>query len=70
MADVAVAAYGVGDIESLKDTMKEWVTFRGRFEPDPKNQAIYAKIFEERQKMLEGPIRECFKHLEHIRNVI
>ena len=70
MADMAVAAYGVGDINSLKDTMKEWVTFRGRFEPDPKNRAIYTKIFEERRKMLDGPLRDCFKYLEHIRNII
>ena len=70
MADMAVAAYGVGDINSLKDTMKEWVTFRGRFEPDPKNRAIYTKIFEVRRKMLDGPLRDCFKYLEHIRNII
>lgn len=70
MADVAVAAYGVGDIDNLKDTMKEWVTFRGRFEPDPKNRAVYAKIFAQRQKLLAAPLRETFRGLEEIRKML
>ena len=67
MADVAVAAYGVGDIRSIKDTMQEWIKFRGRYEPDPHNAAIYKKIFEERQKLLAGPLKEVFKGLESLR---
>ena len=67
MADVAVAAYAVGDIENIKDTMREWITFRGRFEPDPFNRAKYAKIFEERQKLLAGPMKELFAGLGKLR---
>lgn len=70
MADVAVAAYSVGDIDDLKGTMKEWVTFRGRFEPDPKNQAIYAKIFKQRQLLLDSSFRGAFKGLEKIRELL
>lgn len=70
MADVAVAAYGVGDIEDLKKTMKEWVTFRGRFETDPKNRKIYEQIFEVRQSMLGSSMRETFAGLEQIRKIL
>ena len=69
MADVAVAAYGVGDIEDLKKTMQEWITFRGRFEPDPKNYGIYRQIFAERQAMLGTSLHDIFAGLEKIRRI-
>ena len=69
MADVAVAAHAVGDIADIKETMKQWVTFRGRFEPDPKNAEIYRKIFEERQRLLDGPMKELFAALARVRNI-
>lgn len=69
MADAAVAAYAVGDIDDIKETMTEWISFRGRFEPDPKNVAIYEKIFAERQRLLSGPMKEIFKGLEKIRGI-
>ncbi len=67
MADVAVAAYGVGDIEDIKETMQQWIKFRGRYAPDPHNAAIYKKVFEERQKLLDGPMKEIFKGLARLR---
>lgn len=70
MADVAVAAYGVGDIDDLKATMQEWVTFRGRFEPDPRNQKIYSEIFARRQALLGGSLKDTFKGLEDIRRIL
>jgi len=70
MADVAVAAYGVGDIGNLKETMQEWITFRGRFEPDPKNCKIYSRIFAERQAMLGSPLHDVFAGLERIRRML
>lgn len=70
MADVATAAYGVGDIPDLNETMQEWVKFRGRFEPDAKNCETYKHIFAERQAMLDGPLREVFKTLERVRKIV
>jgi xylulokinase len=70
MADVAVAAYGVGDIEDLKKTMKEWVTFRGRFETDPKNYKIYQDVFEVRQSILGSSMKKTFEGLEKIRKIL
>lgn len=70
MADVAVAAYGVGDIANLRDTMKEWVTFRGRFETDAKNYKLYQDIFAERQAMLGSPLKTTFAGLERIRKIL
>ena len=69
MADVAVAAYAVGDIENIKETMREWITFRGRFEPDARNAAVYEKVFAERQRLLAGPMKELFEGLRSIRNI-
>ena len=69
MADAAVAAYAVGDISDIRETMREWITFRGRFEPDAKNAAKYEKIFAERQKLLAGPMRELFKAMGKIREI-
>jgi xylulokinase len=69
MADVAVAAYGVGDIDSLKSTMSDWISFRGHFKPDPKNHEIYRAIFEERQAMLGSSLGSAFKSLERIRKI-
>lgn len=69
MADVAVAAHAVGDIADIKETMKQWVTFRGRFEPDKKSAEIYRQIFEERQRLLAGPMKELFAGLAKIRNI-
>lgn len=70
MADVAVAAYGVGDIKDLKATMKEWITFRGRFETDPKNYSIYQDIFKIRQSILCSSMKETFAGLEKIRKIL
>lgn len=70
MADVAVAAFGVGDIDDLKATMGEWVTFRGRFETDAKNHKIYQEIFAERQALLGKPLHETFAGLEKIRRIL
>jgi len=70
MADVAVAAYGVGDIKDLKATMKEWITFRGRFETDHKNYMIYKDVFEIRQSMLGSSMKETFAGLEKIRKIL
>ena len=69
MADVAVAAYAVGDIEDIGETMRQWITFRGRFEPDAKNAAVYRRVFEERQRLLAGPMRELFEGLGNIRHI-
>jgi xylulokinase len=70
MADVAVAAYGVGDINDLKKTMKEWITFRGRFETDLKNYKIYQDVFAIRQEILGSSIKDTFVGLEKIRKIL
>lgn len=67
MADVAVAAYAVGDIENIKETMQRWITFRGRFAPDPHNSEKYRAVFAERQRLLEGPMKEVFEGLKRLR---
>lgn len=67
MADVAVAAYAVGDIENIKETMQRWITFRGRFAPDPHNSEKYRAVFAERQRLLEGPMKEVFDGLKRLR---
>ena len=61
---------GTGTLkDAVSETMREWITFRGRFEPDAKNAARYEKIFAERQKLLAGPMRELFKAMGKIREI-
>lgn len=69
MADVAVAAHAVGDIKDIKETMRRWVTFRARFEPDAKSAEIYGKVFAEHQRLLAGPMKELFAGLAKVRNI-
>jgi len=70
MADAAVAAYGVGDIDDLRNTMRKWVTFRGRFESDERAHLVYRDVFKERTAMLEGGLNRVFAGLERIRGIL
>ena len=70
MADAAVAAYGVGDIDDLRNTMRKWVTFRGRFESDERAHLVYRDVFRERTAMLEGGLNRVFAGLERIRGIL
>ncbi len=69
MADAAVAAYAVGDIGDIKETLRGWINFRERFVPDAERAAKYGKIFDARQKLLAGPMRELFKAMGDIRSI-
>jgi 5-methylthioribose kinase len=50
--------------------MKEWITFRGRFETDPKNYKIYQDVFAIRQSILGSSVKDTFAGLEKIRKIL
>ncbi|MEG1642338.1 MAG: FGGY family carbohydrate kinase [Synergistaceae bacterium] len=68
MADAAVAAYGVGDIKDLKQTMIDWTTYKERYNSNLENNALYEKIYIEREKMLMKSMKDVFCALEKIRS--
>ncbi|MDO4987565.1 MAG: FGGY family carbohydrate kinase [Synergistes sp.] len=69
MADTAVAAYSVGDIKDIHTTMKEWTTYRARFEPNAHTAEIYRNIFAVRQKLLSVTMPDLFGSLDQIRKL-
>jgi xylulokinase len=63
LADALLAAYGVGDIPDLAAAAREWVAIKQSFAPRPEQTRRYAELFERRQAVLHGPLREAFRLL-------
>ncbi len=63
MGNAILAAYGVGDIKDMKKTAREWVKIKKVFEPDKKSNETYRNIFEKREKILNGPMKDIFSKL-------
>jgi len=69
MTDVAVAAYAVGDIDNLKDSMNAWLGIKKEYQPVPENTAYYRKVYEMQNKMVRGAMKPAFDELEKIRKM-
>ena len=61
MGNALLGAFGVGDLKDLRNSVKEWAKIKMTFLPKQENNAIYNKIYEQREKILNGPIREAFE---------
>ncbi|HTP29902.1 MAG TPA: FGGY-family carbohydrate kinase, partial [Anaeromyxobacteraceae bacterium] len=66
LGNALVAAYGVGDIASLKESARKSVEYNESFRPDQTNHERYARIYETRQRILNGPLREIFEMLAEL----
>jgi xylulokinase len=66
LADALLAARAVGDVKDLAVTVKEWVEVKERYAPVKTNTDAYMRIYEKRQKILHGPLREIFDILEEL----
>ena len=67
LANAALAAVGVGALDDLADTVTAWVG-RGRsFSPHSARRLAYADVLEVRRRLLDGPLRETFSILAHLR---
>ena len=60
LGNALLAAYGVGDVKDLKKTIRQWVKSKETFQPIPENNRAYRKIYEVRQEILNGPLRQIF----------
>jgi len=60
LGNALVAAYGIGDIADLKNAARKAVEYKDTFVPDPAMHARYEQIYEMRQRVINGPLREIF----------
>jgi xylulokinase len=66
MGNAMLAAFGVGDIRDLKKAAGEWIRVKETFLPVKERNELYARVFEKREKMLNGPMREIFDTLAEL----
>jgi len=60
LGNALLGAFGVGDLKNLHNAVKEWSKIKKTFFPNQENNEIYNKIYEQREKILNGPIKEAF----------
>lgn len=63
MGNALLAAHGVGDFKDLRGKINEWVNVKETLKPIEKNNRVYRRIFEMRQEILNGPLRQVFRKL-------
>ncbi len=66
MGNALLAAYGVGAIKDMKETIKQWVTFKDTFKPRPEVTAFYEKMAQARNEILNGPLLDCFDRIQSL----
>jgi xylulokinase len=66
MGNAMLAAFGVGDIKDLKRTAGEWIEVKETFAPVKERNELYARIFEKREEILNGPMRGIFAALAEL----
>ncbi len=60
LGNAILAAYGVGDVKDIRKTVNDWIKQKDRFDPIPRNNEIYSKIFKVREDILNGPLYQIF----------
>lgn len=63
LGDALLAAHGVGDIPDLASAANQWAAEKDRFRPRPVQGAAYQKIYQARQRILNGSLRQIFAEL-------
>jgi len=66
LGNALLAAYGVGAIKDMKQTIKQWVTFKDTFKPKPEITSFYEKMAKKRNEILNGPLLDCFNLIESL----
>ena len=69
LGDALLAAYGVGDVKNFQKTAREWAEIKETFMPDRENNSIYMKIYKQREKIINGPIKETFDMLAELHEI-
>ena len=68
MTNVVVAAYAVGDIDNLKDSLNSWLETKKVYTPNPENTKYYRSIYNMQNKLVREDMKATFDMLEQIRN--
>ena len=66
LGNAILAAYGVGDIKDIEETVGEWVRIKETFHPDPRRNRFYERMYEYRERILNGPMREMYGMLAEL----
>ena len=66
LGNALLAAYGVGDIKDMKKTIREWIEIKKTYRPRKENTEMYSRIYEQRKKILHGPMKEIFTLLTEL----
>ena len=69
LGNAILAAYGVGDISDIRKTVNDWIKIKERFDPNPKNNAVYMKIYNMREQILNGPLYQIFDMLSELHKI-
>ncbi len=69
LGNALLAAYGVGDIKNLKETVNKWVETKNTFNPIRKNTDAYMKIYNKREEILNGPLLEIFNKIAELHEI-
>ena len=66
LGNALLAAYGVGAIKDMKQTIKKWVTFKNTFKPQAEATSFYEKMAGKRNEILNGPLLACFNLVQSL----
>jgi xylulokinase len=66
LGNALLAAFAVGDVTDLRAAAHRWVAYRDSYKPDPRRHELYMKIYETRQRILDGPMAEAFEMLAEL----
>jgi len=69
LGNAVLAAYGVGDISDIASTIKSWIQRKETVNPIAANTAAYQQIFDQREKILNGPLREVMQELTKLHEI-
>lgn len=69
LANAALAARAVGEIEDLGATVASWVGQGRIWAPDAQRRRAYAEVRGVRRGILDGPLRELFAAIEPLRHL-
>ncbi len=67
LANAALAAHGVGAVDDLGATVREWVAGGAVSTPDPERVATYARVRDVRRGIFDGPLRTVFEQIAPLR---
>ena len=69
LGNAVIAAYGIGDITDVPSTIQDWLRRHETVQPNPERTAVYRQIFQQREKILNGPMREVMQELSKMHEI-